>query len=120
MTLALIVYFLGMINSLQFILIMLLISSTIAIVVTAARNDIHADSGGPWGYKKWVVSLIASISLLVILPSERTAYMMLGAYATQEITTAVIHTDEAKNIGNNILKIIDNKIESFADSKEEK
>lgn len=45
--------------------------------------------------------------------------MMLGAYATQEIAEAVVENEEVKNIGHNILKIINDKIEEYAEKGED-
>lgn len=54
---------------------------------------------------KWVYLSIASAILLVIIPSERTMYMMAGGYAGQTIGTAVVQSELTKDV----IKIIEIK-----------
>lgn len=55
-------------------------------------------------------------SLRAMMPSQKQAYIILGAYTTQK----VYESDEAKQIGNKILKIVNDKLDGMAEDKEKK
>lgn len=47
----------------------------------------------------------------MFIPSEKTAYLMVGAYATQKIAEA----PKTQQLGAEVLKIIESKIKFYAD-----
>ena len=59
--------------------------------------------------KRLCISMVVSVLLLVTIPSERTAYMMVGAYAVQTVAShpSTIETS-AK-----VLKLINIKLDEF-------
>lgn len=65
---------------------------------------------------KWVKGFLAaavvSIALSVVTPTEKTAWIMVGAYATQEIATTVYNNERARELGDKTLKIIEAKMDS--------
>lgn len=69
---------------------------------------------------KWIKSLLISIItmsiLLVITPSERTMYIMAGAYLGQEIVTNEIISDKLNKV-NEIIDLKLNEILSELNSK---
>ena len=57
---------------------------------------------------KWSVAVaLTTSSLLVLLPSERTAYLMVGAYATQKIA----EDPKVQETGNKVLQVINQKLD---------
>lgn len=51
------------------------------------------------------------VFVAMFIPSERTAYLMVGAYATQKIAEA----PKTQELGADVLKIIESKIRFYAD-----
>lgn len=64
---------------------------------------------------KWpgITTAIFCLVMLVnvLIPSEKTAYLMVGAYATQKIAEA----PKTQQIGADVVKIIESKIKFYAD-----
>lgn len=58
-----------------------------------------------------VVSFIAGF-LNIMLPSERTAYMMVGAYATQKVA----ENEKVQQTGKKVLTLIEQKLDSYIES----
>ena len=50
-------------------------------------------------------------SVAVVIPSEKTAYLMVGAYATQKIAEA----PKTQELGAEVLKIIELKIKHYSE-----
>lgn len=59
----------------------------------------------------FTVVFICTTVLAVLIPSERTAYLMVGAYATQKIAEA----PKTQQLGADVLKIIESKIKFYAE-----
>src|SRR5690554_6657418 len=101
MTLALIVYLIGLTTTLQVVAGLLIFIGLLAIFVIIMNNSDRRLLMGYQDrekypiikYKGWVYTVVISTCLLVITPTEKTAYMMLGAYATQEIAEAVVENE---------------------------
>lgn len=51
------------------------------------------------------------VSVAVVIPSEKTAYLMVGAYATQKIAEA----PKTQELGAEVLKIIELKIKHYSE-----
>ena len=64
---------------------------------------------------KWTIPLTIIFSLLsVLLPTERTVYLMTAAYATQTIA----QNDRVQKIGSDVLEVVEKKLsEMKGDSK---
>jgi hypothetical protein len=66
---------------------------------------------------KWAMSQVKTLSkffitaslILMVLPSEKTAYMMVGAYATQKIA----ENDNVQETGSKVLKLINQKLDVY-------
>lgn len=60
----------------------------------------------------WTVTVIAVLSLFitVLLPSEKTAYTMVAAYAAQKVA----EQPETKAMANDVLTIINSKVKKYA------
>lgn len=56
---------------------------------------------------KWTIPLTVTFSLVsVLLPTERTVYLMTEAYATQTIA----QNDRVKKIGSDVLEVVEKKL----------
>ena len=51
------------------------------------------------------------VSVAVVIPSEKTAYLMVGAYATQKVAEA----PKTQELGAEVLKIIELKIKHYSE-----
>lgn len=66
---------------------------------------------------KWSVGIaLAASGLLVLLPSERTAYLMVGAYATQKIA----EDPKVQETGNKVLQVINQKLDEVLEQGKRK
>jgi hypothetical protein len=72
---------------------------------TIAKNDKIA--------KQLATFAIVCSVFLVLVPSEKTAWLMVGAYATQKIVT----TPEMQATGNKVITIINNKLDEYIEKK---
>lgn len=65
--------------------------------------------------EKWIKRLFGilglTVFLIVTIPSEKTAYMMVGAYAAQKIA----ENDKVQETGQKVLTIINHKLDSYVD-----
>lgn len=59
----------------------------------------------------FTIVFTCTTGLAVLMPSERTAYLMVGAYATQKIAEA----PKTQQLGADMLKIIESKIKFYAE-----
>lgn len=132
MDLALLVYGLSLLNGvgtlLGITLTMLLIATGIAGIFTATWKfdgseyswDLNHDGtvkdsvmrGRLFGQKIFKFSAIGSVVLAIImtvLPNERTAYMMVGAYATQKVA----ENERVQEAGKKVLTLIEQKLDAY-------
>jgi hypothetical protein len=58
-----------------------------------------------------IVSFVAGF-FNILLPSERTAYMMVGAYATQKVA----ENEKVQETGKKVLTLIEQKLDSYIES----
>lgn len=63
-----------------------------------------------------MIVCIVSGLFSVLLPKEKTAYVMLGAYATQKVA----EDPRTQEIGGKVLKMINNKLDSYVDEMSDK
>ena len=69
---------------------------------------------GKWamGHVKTCLKVFIACSVLAtLLPTEKTAYMMVGAYATQKIA----ENDKVHETGGKVLKIINQKLDQYVE-----
>ena len=77
-----------------------------------ARSEYAKESTLALIKKVFTISLsVACVAafLNIILPNEKTAYVMLGAYATQKAA----EDPRTQEIGNKVLKIVNSKMDSY-------
>ena len=126
MELALLVYFasvVGTFSGLLGLLSFLLFSVSIAFVITLLIGDLgikkwygetEEELNNQLKIKsiltksiKWTIPLTIIFALLsVLLPTERTVYLMTAAYATQTIA----QNDRVQKIGSDVLEVVENKL----------
>ena len=58
---------------------------------------------------RYVVAVFTCFWLLVFLPSEQTAYTMVGAYAAQK----VVEDPKVQQLSAKVLKIVEMKLDSY-------
>ena len=67
-------------------------------------------------FVKWAAGiLITSMLFLTLLPTQKTAYMMVGAYAAQKVA----ENDKVQATGSKVLELIDQKLQSYIEDGEE-
>ena len=126
MELALLVYFasvVGTFSGLLGLLSFLLFSVSIAFVITLLIGDLgikkrygetEEELNNQLKIKsiliksiKWTIPLTIIFALLsVLLPTERTVYLMTAAYATQTIA----QNDRVQKIGSDVLEVVEKKL----------
>ena len=77
------------------------------------ENQKRAEKG-VWamGHAKTCLKVFITCSILAtLLPTEKTAYMMVGAYATQKIA----EDDRVQETGGKVLKIINQKLDTYVE-----
>lgn len=65
-----------------------------------------------WGVRafKWACSIFVVMAIvLAILPSKKTAWVMVGAYATQKVA----EDPRTQEVGGKVLKIINQKLDEY-------
>jgi nitrate reductase gamma subunit len=63
-------------------------------------------------FKYSLVATIIAGFANILLPSERTAYMMVGAYATQKVS----ENEKVQETGKKVLTLIEQKLDSYIES----
>ena len=64
---------------------------------------------------KWTIPFAVIFALLsVLLPTERTVYLMAAAYATQTIA----QNDRAQKIGSDVLEVVEKKLSEMKGTEE--
>lgn len=134
MELALLVYFasvVGTFSGLLGLLSFLLFSVSIAFVITLLIGDLgikrrygetEEELNSQLKIKsiltksvKWTIPFAVIFALLsVLLPTERTVYLMTAAYATQTIA----QNDRVQKIGSDVLEVVEKKLSEMKGTEE--
>ena len=69
-----------------------------------------AEKTKPW-IKKASITLVVSALIVTFLPSQKTAYMMIGAYSAQKVA----ENPRMQEVAAKIMKIIDVKMDEYVD-----
>lgn len=73
-------------------------------------NDLETNKkNGVFRIRAAIASLVIAAMGIVFTPSEKTAWIMVGAYAAQKVVTS----PGMQDTGNKIVTIINNKLDSF-------
>lgn len=112
MSAAWIIYFAEISAGLKVIFFILSIAALIFILGALLKYaDAWMNTDADWEYTKASVFrvipfLIITALIAVAIPSERTIYLMAGAKVTEDI----VKSPEAKELGDKILKVINQKV----------
>ena len=117
MELSLLVYLISVLGNLNPALgfltaVGLLISAFSAISFMIARSEYAKETTLIIFKKAFTISMTVSCVagfLNIILPNEKTAYIMLGAYATQKVA----EDPRTQELGNKVLKIVNTKMDKY-------
>lgn len=140
MDLALLVYGISILHSINnFLTTVVVVGSIVTSITTFVYLCFRLDSPSKYDYmdkpkseveKSWndkkdfvakiikfsiPVLFVASI-LAIILPSEKTAYIMVGAYTAQKVA----ENPEVQKLSGKVLTIIENKLDTYVDEAEKK
>lgn len=128
MDLALLVYGISVLGNISPVLGMLLFTSFFVFVIILiyrfaglsieswdSQTTVKRKMDAQPAVEKWAKRIFAifavSTVLMILIPSEKTAYMMVGAYATQKIA----ENDKVQQTGQKVLTIINQKLDSYVD-----
>ena len=134
MDLALLVYAISLLEKFQ-VFFGFVIGTTAVIAIGSLIYTLDAGSGGyeySWNLNKdgtlkdsvltkratvkkalkWsIVGVVISSLIQIMIPSERTAYTMVGAYAAQK----VVENEKVAQMSGKVLKVIEQKLDSYVD-----
>ena len=129
MSLALLVYFIYSISGLKLILSLATVCSFCALFISTAiklgrenyswnydrhgnlKEDVKHFRGMIDKIVKYsFISLLVSSFIVAIIPSEKTAWLMVGAYAGQKIA----ENDKVQELSGKVITIIESKINEYA------
>ena len=110
MELVWLVYDISLLLSLKFVSFLIAVFGGIAAVIlwlTAVIDGTKVHRGFLWFI---TILPVFSVISMVLLPSEKTAYTMVAAYATQK----VVERPEAQEAAKDVLTIINSKVKQYA------
>lgn len=116
MELALLVWVISILGKVTAVLICLGVFLGL-VSVCHAISAIDSYSPDPDGWKsarKWISISILLFSLSVFIPEQKTAYIMVGAYATQQIA----EDPKVQQLGAKTLKLIESKLDEYIQESE--
>lgn len=128
MDLALLIYGISFAHSFSGLMLFIMIVGAMALVIMGMYRMIECSpeswDGAKVSEKKrataasvdkflWRTGIvfILAVFIHVAIPSEKTMYMMVGAYATQKIA----ENDKVQQTGQKVLTIIEQKLDSYVD-----
>jgi hypothetical protein len=116
MDLALLVYAISLLHGIgTFFVTLIMACGAVAIGNFIYWIDYSNSSEREAGVKKrlWKAFWVAVISawMLILLPTEKTAYTMVGAYAAQKVA----ENDKVQQMSGKVLTIIEQKLDSYID-----
>jgi hypothetical protein len=117
MDLALLVYGISLLSGFKSFFIFLGILSVLAILGNVFYYSDYCDGGTEQAKKTisrmWLgfwVSIVSMI-MLIFIPTEKTAYTMVGAYAAQKVA----ENDKVQQMSGKVLTIIEQKLDGYID-----
>lgn len=120
MSLALLVYGIAVMSNVIGLLIAIQVLSVIVIFASFVSYDV-GNSGRPlpdrdkrWADLKkqvtrWITVIISCACVIAVIPSEKTAYIMVAAYATQQIA----ESPATAEISGKVITIINQQLDSY-------
>jgi hypothetical protein len=115
MDLALLVYGISLLHGIGvfFVLLMVVAGATMAgnfIYWVDGYGDAREEGCRKRAWKAFWVGIVACW-VLILIPSEKTAYTMVGAYAAQKVA----ENDKVQQMSGKVLTIIEQKLDKYID-----
>jgi len=115
MELALLVYGISVMSSFAAFCVLMCVCLVIVVIFKLAAYDFtpsYKRAENQWGLTKksilkYMVTFLVLAFTSVLIPSEKTMYVMVGAYAAQK----VYQSPETKVISEKVLKVIEQKLD---------
>lgn len=117
MDLALLVYGISLLSGFAKFTILVIVMSFLWVLANAIYYSDYCNNGTDEA-KRTIARMwkgfwigLTSIFLLIFIPSEKTAYTMVGAYAAQKVS----ENDKVQQMSGKVLTIIEQKLDSYID-----
>jgi MFS-type transporter involved in bile tolerance (Atg22 family) len=104
------IYFIDILQNLSCLASVSLFCALFITFVSGGVSFSEQDTAANSIFKVALTTSICCALLLVFIPDKKTMYLMVGAYAVER----VVETPEAKEFGNKLLKIANNKLDELA------
>ena len=111
MELALLVYAISLLEGLRTFLVVAAFAAGMVIIGSGlATLESYSDTAAAkrW-FKRSVITLAVLGFLSTLIPTERTAYIMVAAYATQKVA----ENPEVRDTGDKVLTLINSKLDQL-------
>lgn len=117
MDLALLVYAISLLGPMSSAMTFVCVTSAIVLTICLLVSLLSADcSDGPtiWAFTKpkikWLILVfVLAGTVQVLIPKEKTAYMMVGAYTAQKIA----QDPKVEQVGTKVMTILNQKLDSY-------
>ena len=117
MDLALLVYGISLLSGFVKFTILVIVMSFLWVLANAIYYSDYCNNGTDVA-KRTIARMwkgfwigLTSIFLLIFIPSEKTAYTMVGAYAAQKVS----ENDKVQQMSGKVLTIIEQKLDGYID-----
>lgn len=111
MELALLVYAISLLEGLRTFLVVAAFAAGMAIIgsgISTLESYNDTAAAKRW-FKRSVITLAVLGFLSTLIPTERTAYVMVAAYATQKVA----ESPEVRDTGDKVLTLINSKLDQL-------
>lgn len=111
MELALLVYAISLLEGLRTFLVVAAFAAGMVIIGSgiATLESYNDTAAAKRWFKRSVITLAVLGFLSTLIPAERTAYIMVAAYATQKVA----ENPEVRDTGNKVLTLINSKLDQL-------
>lgn len=108
MELALLVYAISLLEGLRTFLVVAAIAAGMVVIGSgiATLESYNDTAAAKRWFKRSVITLAVLGFLSTLIPTERTAYIMIAAYATQKVA----ENPEVRDTGDKVLTLINSKL----------
>lgn len=118
MELSLLVYTISVISNLNFLIVILVVLSLLAALFCGlASTDFGTSKDEKLKLHKYAkrfsISALVMCLLFALLPSEKTMYVMVGAYAAQKVA----ENPDVQRLSEKTLKVIEDKLDEHIAAK---
>lgn len=113
MDLALLVYAITLLGTMKLAFVMAFWICVIAIIgLFIHLADAYTETSRKWAWKnikRWFTGLVIMAILAVITPTEKTAYLMVGAYAAQKVA----ENERVQQLSGKVLKVLEQRLDQY-------